>query len=110
VYLSGEGGGILAQVTRAGSAGDLLAPMVVDALITHAEAARQRGISVLSDTGPQQLLVLETPVFPGVGIYPVGAFVAFSDGADSRRGLVRSVSLNATFPTVRQIIEIECHE
>lgn len=110
VYLSGEAQGILAHVTRAGTAGDLLAPMIVDALITHSEAARQRGISVLSDTGPQQLLVLETPVFPGVGIYPVGAFVAFSDGTDSRRGLVRSVSLNATFPTVRQTVEIECHE
>ncbi|MER2546466.1 MAG: hypothetical protein ABTS16_24045 [Candidatus Accumulibacter phosphatis] len=110
VYISGEGGGILAHVTRAGSAGDLLAPMVVDALTTHTEAARQRGISVLSDTGPKQHLVLETPVFSGVGIYPVGAFVAFSDGADSRRGIVRSVSLNATFPTVRQTIEIECHE
>ncbi|MEF8769423.1 hypothetical protein [Candidatus Accumulibacter contiguus] len=110
VYISGEGAGILAHVTRAGTAGDLLAPMLVDALTTHSDAARQRGISVLSDTGPQQLITLETPVFSGVGIYPVGAFVAFSDGANSRRGMVRSVSISAVLPTVRQTIEIECHE
>lgn len=110
VYISGEGAGILAHVTRAGTAGDRLAPMLVDALTTHAEAARQRGISVLSDTGPQQLITLETPVFAGVGIYPVGSFVAFSDGADSRRGIVRSLALHAALPTVRQTLEIECHE
>ena len=38
-------------MTRAGTAGDVLAPMVVDALITQAAAARQRGIAVLADTG-----------------------------------------------------------
>lgn len=110
VYLSGEGDGILAHVTRSGTAGDLLAPMQVDALITHSDAARQRGLSVLSDTGAQQRITLETPVFSGVGIYPVGSFVAFSDGANSRRGMVRAVSLNAVLPTVRQTLEIECHE
>ncbi len=110
VYISGEGMGILAHVTRAGTAGDLLAPMVVDTLNTHADVARQRGLTILSDTGPQQLLTLETPVFEGVGIYPVGAFVAFDDSAESRLGIVRSVSINAAFPSVRQTLEIECHE
>jgi hypothetical protein len=110
VYISGEGMGILGHVTRAGTAGELLAPMIVDALTTHADAARQRGLAVLSDTGPQQLLTLETPIFTGVGIYPVGSFVAFSDGAESRLGIVRSVAINAALPRVRQTLEIECHE
>jgi hypothetical protein len=110
VYISGEGMGILAHVTRAGTAGDLLAPMIVDALTTHADAARQRGLVVLADTGPQQLLTLETPIFTGVGIYPVGSFVSFSDGAESRLGIVRSVAINAALPRVRQTLEIECHE
>lgn len=110
VYVSGEGAGVLAQVQRAGTAGDWPAQMVTDALNTHSEAARQRGLAILADTGRQQLLTLETPVLTGVGIYPVGSFVAFSDGADSRLGIVRSVSVNAAFPTVRQTIEIECHE
>jgi hypothetical protein len=97
VYVSGEGAGILARVVRAGSAGDQAAPMIVDALTTHADMARQ------------QILTLETPIFPGVGIYPVGSFVEFADGAESRLGIVRSVSINAAFPTVRQTIEVECH-
>lgn len=110
VYISGEGMGILGHVTRAGTAGELLAPMIVDALTTHADAARQRGLAVLADTGPQQLLTLETPIFAGVGIYPVGSFVAFSDGVESRLGIVRSVAINAALPRVRQTLEIECHE
>ncbi|MCB2037955.1 MAG: hypothetical protein KDF56_13775, partial [Ottowia sp.] len=44
VFVSGQDVGVLGQVTRAGTAGDVLAPMVVDALITEAAAARQRGI------------------------------------------------------------------
>ena len=53
VFVSGQDIGVLGQVTRAGTAGDVLAPMVVDALITEAAAARQRGIAVLGDTGQQ---------------------------------------------------------
>jgi hypothetical protein len=51
VFVSGQDVGVLGQVTRAGTAGDVLAPMVVDPLITEAAAARQRGIAVLADTG-----------------------------------------------------------
>ncbi|HNG82718.1 MAG TPA: hypothetical protein PLW24_24830, partial [Burkholderiaceae bacterium] len=110
VYISGEGMGILGHVTRAGSAGDLVAPMIVDALTTHADAARQRGLAVLSNSGPQQILTLDTPVFAGIGIYPVGSVVAFSDGPESRLGIVRGLTINAALPTVRQTLEIECHE
>ena len=53
VFVSGQDVGVLGQVTRAGTAGDVLAPMVVDPLITEAAAARQRGIAVLADTGQQ---------------------------------------------------------
>jgi hypothetical protein len=109
VYISGEGAGVLAQVQRAATAGDRPAQMVTDALTTHADAARQRGLAILADTGRQQLLTLETPVLSGVGIYPVGSFVQFADDSNSRLGIVRSVSVNAAFPTVRQTIEIECH-
>lgn len=43
VFVAGQETGVLGQVTRSGTAGDVLAPMVVDALITQAAAARQRG-------------------------------------------------------------------
>lgn len=38
VFLSGRDVGLLGQVSRAGTVGDVLAPMVVDALITEAAA------------------------------------------------------------------------
>ncbi|MDO4769998.1 MAG: hypothetical protein Q4A11_06495 [Brachymonas sp.] len=53
VFVAGQETGVLDQVTRTGTADDVLAPMVVDALITQAAAARQRGTAILSDTGRQ---------------------------------------------------------
>lgn len=108
VWISGESAGVLASVTRQGSAGDLAAPMIIDPLATHADATRQRGTSILGAAGSQQLLTLETPILSGVGIYPVGSFVQFADGANSRLGIVRSLAINAGKQT-RQTIEVECH-
>jgi len=108
VYVTGEGAGVLARIKRAGTAGDRVAPMITDPLITHVDAARQRGLSILADVGQQQTLALDTPLFSGVGIYPVGSFVASSDGANSRTGIVRSLTITAALPTVRQTVEIEC--
>jgi hypothetical protein len=108
VWISGEGAGVLASVTRQGSAGDLVAPMVVDALNTHADAARQRGIAILGAAGRHEIMTLETPILSSVGIYPVGSFVQFNDGGDSRLGIVRSLAINAG-KQVRQTIEVECH-
>ncbi|EXI92071.1 MAG: hypothetical protein AW12_00814 [Candidatus Accumulibacter sp. BA-94] len=109
VWVSGEGSGVLARVKRAGTGGDRPAPMITDPLNTHSEAARQRGLAILAETGPQQMLRLDTPLFSGVGIYPVGSFIQFADGAESRLGIVRSLRINAALPTVRQTVEIECH-
>ncbi|GMV69639.1 MAG: hypothetical protein AMXMBFR76_20780 [Pseudomonadota bacterium] len=54
VFVSGQEVGVLGQVTRAGTAGDVLAPMVVDALITEAAAARQRGIAASRHRGARR--------------------------------------------------------
>lgn len=110
VYVSGEGAGVLARVRRSGTAGDFLAPMVTDPLNTASQAASQRGRAILADTGPQIRLTLETPILPEVGIYPVGSMVQFTDHGASKMGLVRALSLQAAFPRVRQILEIECRE
>ena len=75
VFVSGQEIGVLGQVTRAGTAGDVLAPMAVDALITEAAAARQRGLAVLADTGRQIEVTLRLPVLAETGIIEPGAFV-----------------------------------
>ncbi|BDD85919.1 hypothetical protein [Desulfofustis limnaeus] len=111
VFLSG---GISARVIRQGSAGDLIAPMVTDPLITAVEAARQRGIAVLAASGRWQKYRLELPVFappllPGV-LLP-GALIQVGDGVSSWKGLVTAVSVTANRGKdglkVRQSIDVE---
>ena len=109
VFVSGQDVGVLAQVTRAGTAGDVLAPMVVDALITEATAARQRGIAVLADTGPQIEVSLRLPVLAATGIVEPGAFVEYQDGTVTRLGLVRSTRIEAGLPDVWQTLGVQSH-
>ena len=117
VYVSGEEGGILARVKRAGSAGDRAAQMIVDRLVTHADAARGRGLAVLGNTGAQQLLTLETGILPASGVIHVGTLMDWTRGSDTRRGLVRSLAVTASVPSgasrdpliVRQTLGVETH-
>lgn len=107
VFVSGQDVGVLGQVTRAGTAGDVLAPMVVDALITEAAAARQRGITVLADTGHQIEVRLRLPVLAETGIIEPGAFVEYQDGSVTRLGLVRSTQVEAGMPEVWQTLGVQ---
>lgn len=109
VFVSGQVGGILAHVTRQGSAGNRPAPMITDALITHADAGRQRGIAILSNTGPQTLISLRLPVLPETGIIEPGKLLRYSEGGTARVGLTRAVDVNFDFPTLTQTIQVESH-
>lgn len=109
VFVSGQDVGVLGQVTRAGTAGDVLAPMVVDALVTEAAAARQRGIAVLADTGQQIEVSLRLPVLVETGIIQPGAFVEYQDGSVTRLGLVRSTQVEAGMPEVWQTLGVQGH-
>lgn len=111
VYVAGVQGGYGAQVSRTGSAGDILAPMIVDPLMSVAAAARQRALPVLADTGRIAHTTLRMPVFTGDGggILTPGKFVRYLDGATTRRGLVRSVSVEVGMPQVWQTFMVETH-
>lgn len=109
VFVSGQEAGVLAQVTRSGTAGDLLAPMMVDALITEAAVARQRGLAVLSDTGRQIEVNLNLPVLAETGIIEPGAFVQYRDAGVDRIGLVRSTQVQAGFPEVWQTLGVQTY-
>ncbi|TXI17684.1 MAG: hypothetical protein E6Q67_12955 [Roseateles sp.] len=109
VYVSGQAQGVLGSVTRAGTAGDLLAPMVVDQLITSAAAARQRGLSVLADTGRQIDVGLSLPVLPETGVVRPGQLIEYLDGDTARRGLVRSVDVAVDLPDITQTLGVEIH-
>ncbi len=110
VFVSGtESGGVLGQLTRTGTAGDVVAPMITDPLITHADAARARGRPILADTGRQARITLELPILPETGIITPGKLVQYTDAGTTRRGLVRSTAVTAQLPTARQTIELETH-
>lgn len=109
IFVTGEGQGVLGQVTRAGTAGDILAPLVTDALITHADAARQRGLSVLADTGRQAHLSLRLPVLAETGVIQPGKFVRYVDGSTIRIGIVRSTAIEVGMPEIWQTIGVETH-
>ena len=111
IYASGTTQGVLALVKRAGTAGDKLAVLQTDALITHADAARQRGLATLGKAGSQYAISLELPVLTGSGqpgVIDVGQLVQINE-ATPWRGRVRSVSVNAAMPTARQTITLERH-
>lgn len=110
VYVSGmDGSGILGQVSRGGTPGDVAAPMATDALITHANAAAQRGRAILADTGAQAMVTLTLPVLPETGLILPGQFVRRTDGAASVQGYVRGMSLQWSRPRLRQTIEVQTH-
>lgn len=109
VFVSGQDVGVLGQVSRAGTAGDVLAPMVVDALITEAASARQRGVAVLGDTGQQIEVSLRLPVLAETGIIEPGAFVEYQDGSVTRLGIVHSTQVEAGMPEVWQTLGVQSH-
>ena len=109
VYVMGQQAGVNGRVTRAGTAGDYLAPSVVDPLITQAVAARQRGISVLSDTGRIATVGLRLPVLAETGIIKPGNFVRYTDGGTERIGITRSVQVEVGLPAIWQTLGVETH-
>jgi hypothetical protein len=109
VFVSGQDVGVLGQVTRAGTAGDVLAPMVVDPLITEAAAARQRGIAVWADTGQQIEVSLRLPLLAETGIIEPGAFVEYQDGSITRLGIVRATQVEAGMPEVWQTLGVQAY-
>lgn len=111
VYVSGTNQGVLACVKRSATAGDKLAPMVTDALITHADAAAQRGLSILGTAGAQHAVSIELPVLTGSGqpgVLDVGQLVQVNESTPWR-GRVRAVSVSARSPSLRQTITLERH-
>lgn len=107
VFVSGQQQGLLGQVTRSGTAGSLVAPMVTDALMTHADAIRQRGTAVLGDTGSQATVSVRLPVLTETGVIEPGKWVRYVDGADSFFGIVRSTSIDVANADVWQTVGIE---
>jgi hypothetical protein len=110
VFVSGTNAyGQLVSVKRAGTAGNLAAPMVTDPLITHPLAGRERARTILGDTGKQAQVPVELPLVVDPGLLLPGYIVEVPESSGSWRGLVQSCAIEAAFPTVRHTATIERH-
>lgn len=109
VYVSGANQGVLAHVKRGGTAGNVLASMITDPLITATEAAQQRGLSVLGAAGAKHMVQISLPILTGPsqpGVLDVGQLVQINESTPWR-GRVRSVSVQGK--AARQSIQLERH-
>lgn len=114
-FVSGTGpGGISAKITRVGTAGDVAAPMITDALITTTEAALARGRHILGESGNWERRQLMLPVFasPGIpGVLLPGQMLQVADGASTWMGQVVGVTVRADRSSgavsVRQMVDVE---
>jgi len=109
VFVGGQGMGVFGPVTRAGTAGDVLAPQVLHPLITDATAHSQRGMAELADTGTQEHVTLTMQVLPETGVITPGKAVLYRGHDRDYLGIVRATSINWASPKLRQTITLETH-
>ncbi|GHU10970.1 hypothetical protein FACS1894185_3400 [Betaproteobacteria bacterium] len=101
--------GVIAEVTRQGTAGDLAAESFTDDLITDVYAARMKGEEILSNSGRRRDMQWSLPVMAETGgVVLPGTMLRFLD-ADGNGifGIVRDVNVNVSFPVIRQTIKVE---
>ena len=110
ILVSGEARGVALDWTRANTAGLVLKDMALHPLITTIEAARQRGIAELSESGRMLKHKLTMPVLPQTGVIKPGTVLRYADDdAAQRIGIVRATSVSEQWPVLTQSLEIDGH-
>lgn len=109
VIASGERMGVTARVKRAGTAGDLLAPTILDPLLTHQDPARARGLNAIAGSGRVCKVQVSLPLFDDAKLSLPGDLVSVT-GSDPFRAMVRGVRFSADRKgalVVRQTLDLE---
>lgn len=112
VYVSGQQQGAVGHVYLQGTAGDLLAPLVTDLLLTDIDAVRQRGQAILGASGPQASVQMTLPVLTGAGkpgVLELGWLCSVVGDGATWYGVVRAVSVAVKLPSVLQTVTLERH-
>lgn len=109
VWVVGGADGRKDKVVLTGSAGDKPAQTVVDDLMTDSEVTRQKGLSILADTGRQASITIRLPMLPEVGLVKVGKIVDYTERGITRRGINRGTSIQYNYPQVWQTVRLETH-
>lgn len=107
VYIHGDNGGILARVKLKGTAADKLSSTVNNTLITHLNAARSLGETILADNYEQP--IIQSITMPLGGDYPlaeIGQLARIDIDGSHVYGIINSVSIDANLESVRQTIQI----
>ena len=113
VFVSGEHQGVMTKILRTGTAGDLLAPMVTDALITATEPARERGKLAIGQSGKWSKESLELPLTRSAslpGLLEIGQLISMEERGVTWRGQVVGVRISVDFGRglrISQQIDVE---
>lgn len=111
VFVRGEQQGVMCGVRRTGTAGDVIAPDVVDALITDNQAARMRGTAELADSGYKDEISIVLPVMATLPPCLPGSLLGVVWQTDSYKATVDSLGIRAERTadgaiTVRQTVGV----
>lgn len=117
VYISGITQGVAVDVTKTGTDGTPRAPDVYDALNLTTQQCRGRGISILGQSGAQEIVTIELPLptSGAPGLIVPGKWGEIQDTNDSEnnwRALVLSTAVNVSRPgasRATQTIRLERH-
>lgn len=102
----------LVKITGTDGASEL--EMVVDSLLVHADAARERGRVLLARAGKIKTETRTLPLFPAPadpGLIPLGSLLEIEDTDETWRGMVRGIRVEAQRQgganSVRQVLQLE---
>lgn len=110
VWIHGGEQGRADRIIIGSTGGTNPAPTIIDELATDPVMTRQRGLALLGDTGKQASISLRLPVLPETGMIRPGTLVEYLEQGNTRRGLVRSLSISHSRPELWQTIGVETHE
>ncbi|NRA78340.1 MAG: hypothetical protein HRU18_09025 [Pseudoalteromonas sp.] len=96
VFVRGEQQGVSCKIKRSGTLADKQASDVVDQLITHVQAARQRGSKELAETGNKWQSSIRTKIMQDLPPIKPGMLVGIRYGEDIYKATCESVSISAS--------------
>ena len=96
VFVRGEQQGVSCKVKRAGTLADKFASDVVEQLITHVQAARQRGSCELAETGNKYQSNIRTKIMADLPPIMPGMLVGIRYGTDIYKATADSLSISAS--------------
>lgn len=96
VYVGGNTTGVECFVKRTGTAGNKLSRQVVENLITHQDAGRERGRNIICDRGKQEVVSIKMSILP-IGetpsIYDCGDLLEIIQPTSTWRGIVIGIEI-----------------